>query len=196
MRKQIINNHTIKVFITKVDLKRNGITALDLLGDHNQIEAFFYKILNEVDTAHILRPNEPLTFRVLPNQKGLDIIISNHRSVNSLQRPQRTNVSTNQKTSLSKKIIQLNSFEDFIQIANSFRLDKVGSSLYRYDDEYCLELDFHYNLIHGQIDRIKDQLAMVYEYGKPAPFTPEQLTLKGKAIMKGHALEKARYYFH
>ncbi|XIF19639.1 MAG: hypothetical protein AJITA_00301 [Acetilactobacillus jinshanensis] len=80
MKKRIIDNHTMKVFITKEDLKQNGITALDLLGDHNQIEAFFYKVLNEVDPQHIFSSHKPLTFRVIPNAMGLDIIISRHEN--------------------------------------------------------------------------------------------------------------------
>ncbi|QBP17885.1 hypothetical protein HGK75_01710 [uncultured bacterium] len=76
MKKRIIDDHTIKVFVTRDDLKRNGITALDLLGDHNQIERFFYKILDQVDTQHLFTDHEPLTFRVIPDKLGLNIIIS------------------------------------------------------------------------------------------------------------------------
>lgn len=71
-----INENTIRVLIGNDDLSARGITVLDLLGNHQQIESFFYSILEEVDTEHQFQDNDSVTFQVLPNRNGLELFIS------------------------------------------------------------------------------------------------------------------------
>ncbi len=71
-----INENTIRVLIGNDDLSARGITVLDLLGNHQQIESFFYSILEEVDTEHQFQNNDSVTFQVLPNRNGLELFIS------------------------------------------------------------------------------------------------------------------------
>ncbi|MHA8110033.1 adaptor protein MecA [Lactobacillaceae bacterium Melli_B4] len=72
-----INDNTIRVLINNDDLSAHGITVLDLLGDHKQIEDFFYSILDEIDKDHQFQgDNDALTFQVLPNKNGLELFIS------------------------------------------------------------------------------------------------------------------------
>lgn len=47
-----INKNTIRVRIDKEELARRGLKVLDLLGDKDKIQQFFYSILAEVDTDH------------------------------------------------------------------------------------------------------------------------------------------------
>ena len=49
MEMERINENTIRVLIENEDLEERGITFLDLLGNHKQIEEFFHSILEEVD---------------------------------------------------------------------------------------------------------------------------------------------------
>ena len=56
-----INENTIRVLIGNDDLSARGITVLDLLGNHQQIESFFYSILEEVDTEHQFQDNDSVT---------------------------------------------------------------------------------------------------------------------------------------
>lgn len=71
-----INENTIRVLISNDDLDARGITILDLLGDHQQIEDFFYSILQEVDTDHQFADNDSVTFQVMPTGNGLELFIS------------------------------------------------------------------------------------------------------------------------
>ncbi len=68
MEMERINENTIRVLIGNDDLDKRGITVLDLLGNHKQIESFFYSILEEVDKDHQFQNNDAVTFQVLPNQ--------------------------------------------------------------------------------------------------------------------------------
>lgn len=76
MEMERINDDTIRVLIGNDDLTQRGITVLDLLGSHKQIEDFFYSILQEVDTDHQFQENDAVTFQVLPNRNGLELFIS------------------------------------------------------------------------------------------------------------------------
>ncbi|GAK47168.1 anti-adapter protein IraD [Secundilactobacillus oryzae JCM 18671] len=76
MKMERINENTIRVLIGNEDLSERGITVLDLLGNHKQIESFFYSILEEVDTDHQFQQNDAVTFQVLPNRNGLELFIS------------------------------------------------------------------------------------------------------------------------
>ena len=76
MEMERINENTIRVLIGNDDLSARGITVLDLLGNHQQIESFFYSILEEVDTEHQFQENDSVTFQVLPNRNGLELFIS------------------------------------------------------------------------------------------------------------------------
>ncbi|MCH5463152.1 adaptor protein MecA [Lactobacillus sp. LC28-10] len=76
MEMERINENTIRVVIGNDDLTQRGITVLDLLGNHKQIESFFYSILEEVDVDHQFQETDAVTFQVLPNRNGLELFIS------------------------------------------------------------------------------------------------------------------------
>jgi len=76
MEMERINEDTIRVVIGNDDLNERGIRVLDLLGNHKQIESFFYSILEEVDVEHQFQDNDAVTFQVLPNRNGLELFIS------------------------------------------------------------------------------------------------------------------------
>ncbi|WEV39105.1 adaptor protein MecA [Lactobacillus sp. ESL0680] len=71
-----INENTIRVRIDKNELASRGLKVLDLLGDRDKIQHFFYSILDEVDTDHSFSQDAPVTFQVMPNNGGLDLLIS------------------------------------------------------------------------------------------------------------------------
>ena len=69
-----INENTIRVRINKNELAHRGLKVLDLLGDKQKIQQFFYSILSEVD--HTFTQGVPVTFQVMPNNGGLDLMIT------------------------------------------------------------------------------------------------------------------------
>lgn len=82
MEMERINENTIRVLIENTDLAERGITFLDLLGNHKQIESFFYSILEEVDVEEQFQETDAITFQVLPNRDGLELFISKNMAVN------------------------------------------------------------------------------------------------------------------
>lgn len=71
-----IDKNNIRVFLVHKDLEERGVTILDLLGNQMQVEKFFYSILEEVDTDHSFSGTQSITFQVMPNEDGLELLIS------------------------------------------------------------------------------------------------------------------------
>ncbi|UQS86422.1 adaptor protein MecA [Nicoliella spurrieriana] len=231
-----INDNTIRVLINNDDLSAHGITVLDLLGDHKQIEEFFYSILDEIDTDHQFQgDNEALTFQVLPNKNGLELFISK-ADPNDPAKTQQTNdtvtnyiknqiknrnlnedidqdllnegkaalneskqdndeVEQEPKNGPEDAVIEFDSFEDFISLAQELRIDNGISNLYLYKGKYYLELEFFTN-VPGASDFVNEnKIQFALEFGKSVSITPELLNEYGKKIMDNSALELARYYF-
>lgn len=76
MEMERINDDTIRVVVTNDDLAERNISIVDLLGNQDKIEEFFYSILEEIDIEGDFENNEAVTFQVLPNKNGLELFIS------------------------------------------------------------------------------------------------------------------------
>ncbi|QBP18994.1 hypothetical protein HGK75_01715 [uncultured bacterium] len=104
-------------------------------------------------------------------------------------------VKSNQPT-LNCYVIDLKTFEDFIQVAHLLKTKQGNSNLYQYQGHYYLELTFNDRLTKFEQDKVKDQLSLAYEYGHKSSIQPSTLKNHGKLIMKNNALAQGRYYFH
>ncbi|MGO2722736.1 MAG: adaptor protein MecA [Lactobacillus sp.] len=89
MQIEHIDENTIRVRIDKQELASRGLKMLDLLGDKDKIQDFFYTILEEVDKKHEFPPNMPVTFQVMPNKGGLDLLISKAGGLTDPQKVQK-----------------------------------------------------------------------------------------------------------
>lgn len=76
MRVKHIDENTIRVQIEKRELAQRGVKMLDLLGNKSNIQDFFYSILREVDPDHTFKSEQPVSFQVISNNGGLDLLIS------------------------------------------------------------------------------------------------------------------------
>ena len=84
MEMEHINENTIRVLIKSEDLAARGFTFIDLLGNQQEIESFFYSILEEVDVDGEFKSSEAVTFQVLPNGDGLELFISKNISAEEM----------------------------------------------------------------------------------------------------------------
>lgn len=221
MEMERINENTIRVLVDNDDLSARGITILDLLGDHQQIEDFFYSILKEVDTDHQFQSNDAVTFQVMPTNDGLELFISKndsnfagdeqHGSVNDQvskyikqhlaqkrteNQDQRQTVIDDTDNKIQHKnwqVISFDSFEDLIDFAKIAEDEDVASNLYKYDQRYYLAVAYPEDLTNNS--DVKDQLALAYEYGNPTATTVDFLGEHGKKIMSVSVLHLIRHYF-
>lgn len=221
MEMERINENTIRVLIGNDDLDKRGITVLDLLGNHKQIESFFYSILEEVDKDHQFQNNDAVTFQVLPNQNGLELFISKDVDMSDEDEPllgsgdgrgkhdqvskyinehrvddkPQNDKKTNDEFGHQKRtvILEFDDLNDFIELSKALRLENGTSDLFLYEGRYFLKLQLFSNDPVNMI--VSDEVAIANEYGKKTTVTEDVLNEYGQQIMENSALELSRYYF-
>ena len=221
MEMEHINENTIRVLIENADLEERGITFLDLLGNHKQIESFFYCILEEVDVDEQFHESDAITFQVLPNGNGLELFISKGGGLNEQfdlsELPENSTPedftefvkkqilnSSNELDEIdsylqdpelltSEVILKLNQFEDMISLANMMYLDNAVSNLYSYQGSYFLQLVFFVEEMTET--SVEDEIAIALEFTEETQITADVLGEYGKLIMEKSALELTRHYF-
>jgi len=217
-----LNDNTIRVILSTAHLQELGVTVLDLLGNKKQIESFFYSILDEVDKDHVFTNNEPVTFQIMPNKEGLELLISKSEDsddsgslpLNGLQDSTVNNDDDNfdeAKTGTAEYdsetapylndpdtptktiIVEFKDFEDYVQLANLLHLESGISNLWEYDNKYYLQLILFTDEMHEMT--YSDVVALLSEYSFKTKVTAAVLSEYGKEIMNKTALELTRYYF-
>lgn len=215
-----INENTIRVLIESADLEERGVTFLDLLGNHKQIENFFYSILEEVDVDEQFHESDAITFQVLPNGSGLELFISKggplsdqtdfssaSENLNSdefsqyikKQMVQNLNKSENENSvdyledETKEIVLKFKQFEDMIELSKMMHLDNAVSNLFLYKERYYLNLVFFSNeLTERSVD---EEIALALEFAEKTPVTQGILEEHGKMIMEKKALALTRHYF-
>ncbi|WP_251547050.1 adaptor protein MecA [Limosilactobacillus caecicola] len=220
MEKKRLDENTIQVIIDQNDLDERGITMLDLIGNQNQIEDFFYSILAEVDTDHQFKKNDSVTFQALPIKDGLELIISkNVRPQSSTSEVSQisqliadqlkehdhdqqavTNNVTNPTesedtaTDAASFVVRFADFEDFIQLSGVLNDDELTSDLYLLNGHYYLMVQRVDNEFYTA-DSTLNERAIAAEYGDLVEMAPAVLQEHAKLIMSQSALDTAKYYF-
>ncbi|WP_407857219.1 adaptor protein MecA [Enterococcus hailinensis] len=214
MEMEHINENTIRVIIENEDLAERGITFLDLLGNHREIESFFYSILEEVDIEDEFKSSEAVTFQVLPKNDGLELFISKNLSPEDISKMNnstefetddfdqliRQQILANSETLEEEpvnnrvRVFQLNSFEDMIELASYHFLDEAWCDLYLLNEKYYLQVAFDPE-VYGDY-ALADVTAEILEYTQDVSVSTEMLEEYGKLLMRRDAIEITRSYFN
>jgi adapter protein MecA 1/2 len=214
MEMEHINENTIRVLIGNEDLAARGITFLDLLGNHKEIENFFYSILEEVDVEDEFQGSEAVTFQVLPKGDGLELFISKSLSAEELSQlddmqgssmdeisefmraqssEDEPDMPVEVESSFQSVIFVLDDFEQMIALSNETFLESAWSNLYRLNESYYLQVNF----LMDELSKhdVDDQIAQLLEFAKTTQVTEEVLAEYGELIKERNALELTRFYF-
>lgn len=195
MEMEHINENTIRVMIGHDDLEERGVSFLDLLGNHREIENFFYSILEEVDIEEEFQSSEAVTFQVLPKGDGLELFISknmpdeeigqnNESTLNSadvseflqgqmLTNEEESDLTESTTASEQRAIFVFNDFEQVIQLANDVQLESAWTDLYQLEERYYLVVHFWMENLN-QID-VENQYARILEFAEKSTRTAEAL---------------------
>lgn len=208
------DDDSIKIIISSEDLSSRGVKFLDLMGNHKQIEEFFYNILEEVDTDNKFTRGDPVTFQVVPTQKGLDLYV-NKKIFKNMQQdidgkmypvytPAELTEEWNRNNKRSKKsspnkldesnkyIYKMADFESLVQIANKINLTNLQTILYKYQEFYYLEFEFSEQC---DPDDVLESLAILHEHADLDDFSHNDLAKKGKVIIDKDVLNTIKKYF-
>lgn len=223
MEMEHINENTIRVLIKSEDLATRGITFLDLLGNHAEIENFFYSILEEVDIDDEFKGSDAVTFQVLPKGDGLELFISKNLPMDDYEALGEMNGTPQDVGEFLKRqiaeqlqedmeddeeddgyrmepsvisenfVFEMIDFEQMIQLAQEVHIEQMVSDLYTLNDFYFLEVRFTDELLSD--GEIDNYLANIAEFARRSLVTPEILAEHGQRIMEQDAFELTRHYF-
>lgn len=213
MEVEHVNENMIRVFLANHDLEERGVDVLDLLGNRKQIESFFYSILEEVDTDHKFSKDQAVTFQVMPNTKGLELLITkipsemddkttdfnllDEDSEKTEVEAKATEDTTDSVTSSTAKqqviLVSFDQFEDFVDLSRNLVLEAGQSDLYQYQGRFYLKLTLFVDELRNL--NVDDIQAIAAEYGNLETQAPETIAEFGQEVMSQTALELARYYF-
>lgn len=222
MEVEYINEDTIRVRIKNTDLEARGYTFLDLLGNQQQIEEFFYKILEEVDLDNQFRDSEAVTFQVMPSSTGLELLISKDSEVHEdivsnvdfenfdelfleqeleeLDDFEDEEIVDEDEEKIvfenleaRKIIIEFSNFEQLIQLAQTLKTINGFSSLYQLNDMYYV--DFYLVQDNFSFRSYDEIIGIILEYGKTTELTSDILAEHADLLIEGHALNKIYHYF-
>ena len=213
MEVEHVNENMIRVFLANHDLEERGVDVLDLLGNRKQIESFFYSILEEVDTDHKFSKDQAVTFQVMPNTKGLELLITripsemddkttdfnllDEDSAKTEVEAKATEDTTDSATSSIAKqqviLVSFDQFEDFVDLSRNLVLEAGQSDLYQYQGRFYLKLTLFVDELRNL--NVDDIQAIAAEYGNLETQAPETIAEFGQEVMSQTALELARYYF-
>ncbi len=220
-----LNENTIRVILSTQDLQDRGVTVLDLLGNKKQIESFFYSILDEVDKDHVFSNNEPVTFQIMPNKQGLELLISKSDDVdgagslplNTLQVSNDEDTDNNQFEYDNAKLGNAEYDEDTAPYLNDPDTPTKAIIVEFKDFEDYVQLADLLHLESGVSNlweyqgkyylqlvlfteemhdmTYNDVMAMLSEYSFKTKVTAAVLSEYGKEVMSNTALEITRHYF-
>ncbi|USS85541.1 adaptor protein MecA [Fructilactobacillus myrtifloralis] len=186
MKFEKTNENTIKVWVTNQDLKDRDVNLLELMDNQEEVEQFFYQILEEVDVDHEFQNNDLVSFQVLPAHNGFEMIISKDDRLVSKLTEANVNFASDESKDKFEKLkekhpavdvfdtnnltrvvpIEFASFEDLLSGIQAVKQPlqihgvTVTTSLYKQDDRYYLVL--HYQILPDNVapswDEIKVQL--------------------------------------
>ena len=214
MEMEHINENTIRVLIGHEDLEERGVSFLDLLGNHKEIENFFYSILEEVDIEDEFRSREAVTFQVLPKGDGLELFISKNLPNEEMLQEDEDSLDSDDVTEFIQQQILNNeeetterisdetehqaifAFEDFeqmIQLANDVELESAWTDLYLLDGIYYLAVHFWMEDLN-QTD-VANEVARILEFAERSDRTIETLNEYAQLLMERNALERTKFYF-
>ncbi|MGX7030082.1 adaptor protein MecA [Vagococcus zengguangii] len=219
MEMERINENTIRVLIENADLEARGVSFLDLLGNHKEIENFFYSILEEVDIDEQFQETDAVTFQVLPNRNGLELFISKNMMMSEPDSDEDElddeyneessftdfikkqfdaaqdikNVHTQDNPAVLDYVFEFSSFENLIKMVDTYHFEDNLTDLYVLNKRYYLSMKF---LTKLKSDRaIKNDVACILEFGQMSQKSPEVLKEYGELIMADDTLDQIKHYF-
>ena len=215
-----IDEDTIRVRIKNADLEARGYTFLDLLGNQQQIEEFFYTILEEVDLDNQFKDSEAVTFQVMPNPTGLELLISKDSEVHEdlvsnvefenfdelfLEQEleeleeieeledEEMNIEFESREEEHEVVIEFNNFEQMIQLAQNLKAISGFSSLYQLNKKYYI--DFRLVQDDFSFRSFDENIAVILEYGIKSKLTSDILSEHADLLIEDNAFSTIYHYF-
>ncbi|MGG0719078.1 adaptor protein MecA [Robertmurraya massiliosenegalensis] len=216
-----INDHTVKFYISYLDIEERGFDREEIWYNRERSEELFWEMMDEVHQEEEFMIEGPLWIQVQALDKGLEVLVTKAQvskdgqkfelpipedKLKDLPVDDRIEELLDQHfTTKSAEVddnfdgtleflIAFNDFEDLIALANRNILDEVVTKLYSFKGKYYLYVEFHED--EFEEDEVDDSLSMLLEYGVETQVTFHRVEEYGKLIISEDVFAELRKYFN
>lgn len=208
-----INENTIKLYISYLDIEDLGFKREEIWYDRERSEQLFWQMIEEVHQKEDDFVFEgPLWIQIQALDNGIEVIVTksqlsdDENATFSHQEKledilgksfldQMNNSSEEENDGQSSSIISFKDFEHIIQLSHSFaeELEGIEDVLYHHKDQYYLHLRFDQDIFSD--DAYDDFMSHLLEYAEETKKSIHVLREYGKVIFQTEALAKTKTYF-
>ncbi|MBD8067518.1 adaptor protein MecA [Bacillus sp. PS06] len=214
-----INEHTVKFYISYVDIEERGFDRDEIWYNREKSEELFWEMMDEVHQEEEFTVEGPLWIQIQALDKGLEVLVTRAQQA---KEGHKFEIPVDDKFPVDEKIeslldsqfntkafdestfdkldeehfqflIHFNDFEDVISLSHRTTLEHLVNSLHSYEGKYYLYIEFNEEFYSEE--ELENLLSIVLEYGNESSMTIHRLIEYGKEIMKENALEEISHYF-
>ncbi|MGG0891619.1 adaptor protein MecA [Cytobacillus horneckiae] len=212
-----INDHTVKFYISYVDIEEKGFDREEIWYNRERSEELFWEMMDEVHQEEDFLMEGPLWIQVQALDKGLEILVTKAQLSKDGQKfelpvsdeklkdlavderveamlDQHFNIPTEEEDDEKLEfVLAFNDFEDLISLAKRTELDEVTTSIYSYNGKYYLIVEFPEDVFEE--DEIDNLLSIFLEFGYETDTTIHIMQEYGKVILHENVFVELRKYF-
>ncbi|GKU81802.1 adaptor protein MecA [Niallia sp. NCCP-28] len=212
-----INDHTVKFYISYIDIEERGFKREEIWYNRERSEELFWEMMDEVHQEEDFILDGPLWIQVQALDKGLEILVTRAQlskdgqkfeisipedKLKDLPLDERFEDLIDQQFSVKdieedydeilEFVIEFKDFEDVIALSKVHGLEDVDLKLYSYKNIYYVFMRFLEDVEEEEVDNL---LSILLEYGQETKTTIHILEEYGKTIIENNLMEELRKYF-
>jgi adapter protein MecA 1/2 len=222
MEMERINEHTVKFYISYVDIEERGFDREEIWYNRERSEELFWEMMDEVHSEGDFSLEGPLWIQVQALEKGLEVLVTKaqlSKDGSKLELPlpedklkdfpvdEKIEELLDQHFHVEKGsealeeddeealqfTIYFKDIEDLIALAHRADFSSLTNRLFTFEDGYYLFVEFNdENYTEHEIDNV---LSLLLEYGIDSQLTIYRLEEYGKEIIQDNALVTLAKHF-
>lgn len=215
-----INDHTVKFYISYVDIEERGFDREEIWYNRDRSEELFWEMMDEVHREEEFTVEGPLWIQVQALDKGLEILVTKaqlskdgHKLELPLSEDKLRDLPVDARIEdlfdhhfnpLQDEddldyedrmdfLIKFHDFEDLISLSKRTGLDELTTKLFFFEGNYYLYTEFAED--EYEDNHIDNMLSILLEYGIETSMTIHRLEEYGKLIIDSNVFSEIRTYF-
>jgi adapter protein MecA 1/2 len=214
-----INDHTVKFYISYIDIEERGFNREEIWYNREKSEQLFWEMMDEVRDQDDFFVDGPLWIQVQALEKGIEVIVTRAQISKDGQKLElpigldkvidiplderieslfEQQLEQEDYTYLSQDgtlgfLVKFQDFEDVISLSHCIALEDIQNELYVFDGRYYLYVEFDEEL-HDE-EEMDSILSIIMEYGEESAMTIHRVQEYGKTVISESALSVIRKNF-
>ncbi|GLB58917.1 adaptor protein MecA [Cytobacillus sp. NCCP-133] len=214
-----INDHTVKFYISYLDIEERGFDREEIWYNRERSEELFWEMMDEVHQEEEFLVEGPLWIQVQALDKGLEVLVTKAQLSKDGQKfelpvpdekvkdlPVDEHIEEMLDHHFRKSgdddtdydgdlefLLTFKDFEDIISLSKRTNLDSINTKLYSCEGKYYLFSEFPEDLFEE--DDVDNMLSILLEYGQETSTTIHRIVEYGKLIIEENVFEHLRKHF-